>query len=123
MYKKYLDYEGGSLLGKDAFSAGGYNASIASAGGRLLGFAEQFRLGLGHGQINLSATLALRRNRTLRVRPAYEYEKGSPKGAFRTHGGSRTHDPLLRRQLLYPTELRVLLDRASIVLENFTISA
>ena len=23
-----------------------------------------------------------------------------------THGGSRTHDPLLRRQLLYPTELR-----------------
>lgn len=37
---------------------------------------------------------------------ACEYEKGSPKGAFRTHGGSRTHDPLLRRQLLYPTELR-----------------
>ncbi len=74
--------------------------------GRLLGFAEQFRLGLGHGQINVSATLALRRNRTLRVRPACEYEKGSPKGAFRTHGGSRTHDPLLRRQLLYPTELR-----------------
>ena len=26
--------------------------------------------------------------------------------SFHTHGGSRTHDPLLRRQLLYPTELR-----------------
>ena len=26
--------------------------------------------------------------------------------SFHTHGGIRTHDPLLRRQLLYPTELR-----------------
>ena len=41
--------------------------------------------------------------------------------SFHTHGGSRTHDPLLRRQLLYPTELRVLLDRAPNVLVNLAI--
>ena len=35
------------------------------------------------------------------------YKKRSHKGtSFHTVGGSRTHDPLLRRQLLYPTELR-----------------
>ena len=44
----------------------------------LLGIAEQFRLGLGHGQVNLSATLALRRNRTLRVRPAEGMKKKVP---------------------------------------------
>ena len=33
--------------------------------------------------------------------------KKAPQGGFfHTVGGSRTHDPLLRRQLLYPTELR-----------------
>ncbi len=63
-------------------TAGGCTASIASAGGRLLGFAEQFRLGLGHGQINLSATLALRRNRTLRVRPAVSTKKAPQREPF-----------------------------------------
>ena len=37
---------------------------------------------------------------------AISTKKGPARGAFfRTRGGSRTHDPLLRRQLLYPTEL------------------
>ena len=43
--------------------------------------------------------------------------------AIYTHGGIRTHDPLLRRQLLYPTELRVLLDRAANVLVKLAILA
>ena len=44
-------------------------------------------------------------------------KKGSLSGAFfHTVGGSRTHDPLLRRQLLYPTELRVQ-KRIALVLE------
>ena len=34
--------------------------------------------------------------------------------AIYTHGGIRTHDPLLRRQLLYPTELRERLWTANI---------
>ena len=113
------------LCGKN-FSAGVYTASRRqqkySRGGRLLGHAEQFRLGFGHGQVNLSATLALRRNRTHNymswVRLSHKNKKpGHLYGvqAFHTRGGSRTHDPLLRRQLLYPTEL---LERCGANIEN-----
>ena len=53
------------------------------------------------------ASLAFCRSRTWLLPLRHKYEKRPPMGtSFRTHGGSRTHDPLLRRQLLYPTELR-----------------
>ncbi len=101
-------------------------------GGILLGYAEQFRLGLEYrlsafsrreatplrGVAPASARLCRQVHLPAQHSPYAVVEHGfsccvismkkrPPRGPlFHTHGGSRTHDPLLRRQLLYPTELR-----------------
>lgn len=40
--------------------------------------------------------------------PAYRAQKNPLSGIFGAPGGIRTHDPRLRRPILYPTELRAL---------------
>ena len=87
-------------------------------GGMLLRFAEKLRLRLRYvGKLACRRFFALRRSRTkVRLHPPMSMKKGPQRGPFfHTRGGIRTHDPLLRRQLLYPTEL---LERCGANIEN-----